>query len=172
MFFTIHVNGSREDFPYTATRIMEEMRKAKFHNSHPHGTKAPRGPGPPHYRCCTITLRHTIFDRTPLDEGSLPRTDVYLPTHNTHHRHTCMPPAGFEYTIPADLRLRPHGHRDRLNTLVRVKIVTGVKNKVLHFSEIKKWQEDKEEDVGSYWMTLTHWGRGHLNCLNARSRGF
>jgi len=24
----------------------------------------------------------------------------------------------------------------------------------------------------SYTNTLTHWGRGHLNCLNARSRGF
>ena len=23
-----------------------------------------------------------------------------------------------------------------------------------------------------YRLTLTHWGRGHLNCLNARSRGF
>jgi len=22
------------------------------------------------------------------------------------------------------------------------------------------------------WRDLTHWGRGHLNCLNARSRGF
>jgi hypothetical protein len=92
---------------------MEEMRQAKFHNSHPHGTTAPRGPGPPHYRFCTITLRHTKFGRTPLDEGSAPRTDVYLATHNTHHRHTCMSPAGFEHTIPADLRLRPHGHRDR-----------------------------------------------------------
>ena len=25
------------------------------------------------------------------------------------------------------------------------------------------------KDVGS---VLTHWGRGHLNCLNARYRGF
>ena len=24
----------------------------------------------------------------------------------------------------------------------------------------------------SSWTILTHWGRGHLNCLNARSRGF
>jgi len=27
--------------------------------------------------------------------------------------------------------------------------------------------------VWQYWhWTLTHWGRGHLNCLNARYRGF
>jgi hypothetical protein len=69
---------------------MEEMRQAKFHNSHPHGTTAPRGPGPPYYRCCTITVRHTIFDRTPLDEGSTPRTDVYLKhTTLTTDTHAC-----------------------------------------------------------------------------------
>jgi hypothetical protein len=40
-------------------------------------------------------------------------------THNTHKRHTSMPPVGFEPTISAgertaaDLRLRPRGHWDR-----------------------------------------------------------
>ena len=28
----------------------------------------PSGPGPPHYRGFTITLRRTTFERTPLDE--------------------------------------------------------------------------------------------------------
>jgi hypothetical protein len=34
----------------------------------PHDTTAPCGPGPPHYRDFTITLRHTTLGRTPLDE--------------------------------------------------------------------------------------------------------
>ena len=29
---------------------------------------SPSGPGPPHYRSFTITLRHTTIGRTPLDE--------------------------------------------------------------------------------------------------------
>jgi hypothetical protein len=33
-----------------------------------HGAKAPSGPGPPHYRSLTITLRHNTLGRTPLDE--------------------------------------------------------------------------------------------------------
>jgi hypothetical protein len=32
------------------------------------GSTAPSEPGPPHYRGFTITLKHTPFDSTPLDE--------------------------------------------------------------------------------------------------------
>ena len=61
----------------------------------------PSGPGPPHYRCFTIILRHNALGRTPLDEWSARRKDLYL--HNTQHSqqtdiHT---PAGFEPAIPA-----------------------------------------------------------------------
>ena len=64
------------------------------------------------------TQRRTTVDRTPLDEWSARRRDLYLTTHNTHNRQTSMPPVGFEPTIPAvraaaDLRLRPRGHWDR-----------------------------------------------------------
>ena len=46
----------------------------------PHGATAPSGPGPPHYRGFTITLRHTTLCSTALDEWSaLPLPD------NTHH---------------------------------------------------------------------------------------
>jgi hypothetical protein len=34
----------------------------------PHGATTRIGPGSPHYRGFTITLRHTILGRTPLDE--------------------------------------------------------------------------------------------------------
>ena len=55
----------------------------------------PSGPGPPQYRGFTITLRYTTLGRTPLDEWSARRRDLYLTTHNTHNRHPC-PSAGFE----------------------------------------------------------------------------
>jgi len=38
-----------------------------------HCATAPRGPGSPHYRGITITLRHTTLGRTPLDEWSARR---------------------------------------------------------------------------------------------------
>jgi hypothetical protein len=57
------------------------------------------GPGPPHCRGFTITLRHTTFSRTTLDEWSARCTDQYLPTHNTQND-TSVLPAGFETTIP------------------------------------------------------------------------
>jgi hypothetical protein len=51
----------------------------------------PRGPpGPPHYPGCTITLRHTILARAPLDEWSARRRDLYLKTHKlTRDRRLC-----------------------------------------------------------------------------------
>jgi len=50
-----------------------------------HGVTAPCGSGPPHYRGCTITLRHThTLGRTPLDEWSACRRDLYL-TDNVRH---------------------------------------------------------------------------------------
>ena len=50
------------------------------------------------------TQRRTTVDRTPLDEWSARRRDLYLTTHNTHNRHTSMPPVGFEPTISAGER--------------------------------------------------------------------
>ena len=47
------------------------------------------------------TQRRTTFSRTPLDEWSARRRDLYLTTHNTHNRKTSMPPVGFEPTISA-----------------------------------------------------------------------
>jgi hypothetical protein len=68
-----------------------------------HGATAPRGPRPPHYWSLTITL-----GRNPLDKWSPGRRDLYLITHNTHKRHTSMPPAGFEPAIPASKRQQTH----------------------------------------------------------------
>ena len=54
------------------------------------------------------TQRHTTVGRTPLDEWSARRRDLYLTTHNTHSRQTSMPPAGFEPTISAGERPQTH----------------------------------------------------------------
>ena len=50
------------------------------------------------------TQRRTTVGRTPLDEWSARRRDLYLITHDTHNRQTSMPPAGFEPTISAGKR--------------------------------------------------------------------
>jgi hypothetical protein len=59
--------------------------------SPPHGATAPSGPGPPHFRGLTITLRHTTLGRTALDEWWAWRRDLYLTTQHslTRQRHPC-----------------------------------------------------------------------------------
>jgi hypothetical protein len=61
------------------------------------GARAPSGPGPPHYRSFTITLRHTTLSRTLLDKWSARRGDLSTRQHTTltRDRHPCAP-AGFE----------------------------------------------------------------------------
>jgi len=53
----------------------------------------------------TRFLDHTqwriTFGRTPLDELSASRRDLYLSTHYTHKRQTSMPLAEFELTLSA-----------------------------------------------------------------------
>ena len=61
------------------------------------------------------TQRRTTVGRTPLEEWSARRRDLYLTTHNTHNRHPCprwdSNPQLSRQTA-ADLRLRPRGHWD------------------------------------------------------------
>jgi hypothetical protein len=58
------------------------------------------------FRGFTITqFTHTTLGRTPLDEWSARRRDLYLTSHNTHNRQTSMPSAGFEPAIPVSERL-------------------------------------------------------------------
>jgi hypothetical protein len=61
-----------------------------------HGVTVPNEPEPPDYRYFTITI-----GRTPLDEWSVRRWDLYLTAHNTHKRQTSMPTVGFEPAISA-----------------------------------------------------------------------
>ena len=50
------------------------------------------------------TQRRTTVGKTPLDEWSARRRDLYLTTHDTHNRQISMPPVGFEPTISAGER--------------------------------------------------------------------
>ena len=47
------------------------------------------------------TQRRSTVGRTPLDERSARRRDLYLTTHDTHNRQISMPPVGFEPKISA-----------------------------------------------------------------------
>jgi hypothetical protein len=50
------------------------------------------------------TQTHTTVGRTPLDEGSAPRRELYLATQTLYKRQASMQPVGFETTIPASAR--------------------------------------------------------------------
>jgi hypothetical protein len=63
-----------------------------------------------HNRCrgCLFSLdhtqTHTTVGRTPLDEGSARRRDLYLTTQTLYNRQTFMPLVQFEPAIPASAR--------------------------------------------------------------------
>ena len=65
------------------------------------------------------TQRRTTVGRTPLDEWSARRRDLYLKKLNTHNRQTFMPPVGFESTISA-------GERPQTYALDRAASGTGI----------------------------------------------
>jgi hypothetical protein len=67
------------------------------------------------------TQRHTTVGRTPLDERSVRRRDLYQTTHNTHNRQTSMPSVVFELTISA-------GERPQTYALDRAATGTGITN--------------------------------------------
>ena len=76
---------------------------------------SPSGPGPPHYRGFTITLRLTTLRRTPFDQCSARGGDPYVTAHGTQKRQTSMRLGGIRTRNPskggaANPPLRP---RDR-----------------------------------------------------------
>ena len=67
----------------------------------------------PHVASASSFLRFTNHNgtpvgRSPLDECSARRRDLYLTAHNTHNRQTSMPPVGFRPIISAGER--PHSY--------------------------------------------------------------
>ena len=65
------------------------------------------------------TQRLSTVGRTPLDDRSARRRDLYLTTHDTHNRQISMPPVGFEPTISA-------GERPQTYALDRVATGNGI----------------------------------------------
>ena len=61
----------------------------------------------------SYSIRHTSVGRTPLDEWSARRRDLYLTTYNTHNRQISMSPCGFRNHNLSRRRLRPRGHSDK-----------------------------------------------------------
>jgi len=55
------------------------------------------------------SVRHTTVGKTPLDEWSARRKDLYLTTHITHKR---IRTRNSKKREAADPRLRPRGHKD------------------------------------------------------------
>jgi len=108
-------------------RICKIIRSSSI-SPPPHGAKAPTGPGPPHCRGFTITLRHTTLDRTHPDNWKDRSWDLFLTPSNTL-KHPCNP-RGIRTQNPSkrttvDPRLRPPGHWDRLCTGTSCKFCTG-----------------------------------------------
>ena len=81
------------------------------------------------------TQRRTTVGRTPLDEWSVRRRDLYLTTHYTHNRQISIPPVGFEPTISAGERPQTYA-LDRAATgtsgtrLILEQILAKRKNKI------------------------------------------
>ena len=78
------------------------------------------------------TQRRSTVGRTPLDEWSARRRDLYLTTHDTHNRQISMPTVGFEPTISA-------GERPQAHPVCKMRIIHEPKKVALwnkrHFEE-------------------------------------
>ena len=83
------------------------------------GAATQRGSLPPHsWGFLDHTQRRTTVGRTPLDEWSARRRDLYLTTHNTHKQTNIHTSGGIRThdlsrRAAADLRLRSRGYWDR-----------------------------------------------------------
>ena len=82
------------------------------------GAATQRGSWLPHSRgFLDHTQRRPTVGRTPLDERSARRRDLYLTTHNTHKTNIHAPGGIRTHDLSrlaaVDLRLRPRGHLDR-----------------------------------------------------------
>ena len=85
------------------------------------GAATQRGSWPPHsWGFLDHTQRRTTVGRTPMDEQSACRRELYLTTHNTHNRQTSTPPVAFKPMISA-------GERPQTYALDRAATGTGTK---------------------------------------------
>ena len=78
----------------------------------------------------SITLSRTTFVRTPLDEWSACRRDLYLTRHNTQKRETSVPAAKFKLAFPASESPQTHSS-DRAATKISCTFVMDGKLNVI-----------------------------------------
>ena len=95
------------------------------------------------------TQRRITVGRTPLDEWSARRRDLYMTTHNTHKRQISMPPVGFEPTIS-------EGERPQAYTLDRAANGTGYGKFVI------KWINPLNAKLNSICHLLALLGAHHI----------
>jgi hypothetical protein len=100
------------------------------------------------------TQRRTTAGRTPLDEWSARRRDLYLTTHNTHRRQTSMLPVGFEPTISAD-------ERPQTYDLERAATGTGWLINILRITYKQNWLY--LQGVGEIFALRLSWGSNSCN---------
>jgi hypothetical protein len=84
--------------------------------------------------CCTLSqLRHTTLGRTPLDDRSARRRDLYLTTHNTHiHAPSRSRTRNSSMRAATDPLLRPRGHWDRpFCNFIALKVQTPIQRHCL-----------------------------------------
>jgi hypothetical protein len=136
------------------------------------GATAPSGSGPPHCQGLTITLRHTTLGRTPLDEWSARRTDLYLTTQNTHKRQTPMCPAGFEPATPASERPQTNA-LDRATTGIICSVITlTISFNYAKWSVLKEYLTFILIGVPQNWDIYFHKGLINNKILHMRELGF
>ena len=99
--------------------------------------------------------RRTTFGRTPLDEWSARRRDLYPTIHNTHNRQTSMPPVGFETTISA-------GERRQTYALDRVATGTGVERWDFRYHKRREFLCQ----MFSVWFVPSKWRKQQIFSVN------
>ena len=117
------------------------------------------------------TQRRTTVGRTPLDEWSARRRDLFLTTHNTHSRQISMPPVGFEPTISAGewpqtyaLDRAATGTGDVVNRIVEWK-----RNLVAHGdARVEKWRGKRRMEWVASSLQLD--SEQSIHCYYNRSR--
>jgi len=99
--------------------------------------------------------RRTTVGRTPPDEWSARRRDLYLTTHNTYNRRKSMPPVGFEPTISAGERPQTHA-LDREATGTGERMSCRPTNVVLYLKMLRKHSDFYINYWSAYIGSLLH----------------
>ena len=119
----------------------------------------------PYLRGFTITLRHTTFGRTSLDEWSARIRDLYLTKHTTHKRQTSITLARYELAIPVSERPQDHALDNAITRIGHIVI------NVFYYSSsvwLENFQDNKFKQVSfrlSKSLSTFSWDLSSISCL-------